>query len=249
MPEVDRSLHDYLSHALTVAVRSGFGRDADILADIEERVADELGEPDEALVRELKAEAKRLLAAQRAAEATWKTATVNDAIDRAFAELDAAGIVALQNAGYTMSDGWEDVNELATERAKRGRPRGATFYHGQDLERGVAGEGLLLAFGSYIEGPTHEAESEAIAREICEVLARHGVKTTWNGKVDMRIHIEPFEWRKRRWTKAPEGKPEAGRGKKAKKVAKKAARKVAKPAAKKTAKRVTKKAKKSARRR
>jgi len=66
--------------------------------------------------------------------------TVNDRIRRAFAELNKRGIVALQNAGMTMSDGWEDANETATSST-----RGATFYHRQDLERAMHGEGLLLA--------------------------------------------------------------------------------------------------------
>jgi len=66
------------------------------------------------------------------------------------------------------------------------------------------GEGLLLTFGAYEEDESkREAASLAVARDICETLARHGVKTEWNGSIDQRIEIAPFEWRKRRWTRAP----------------------------------------------
>ncbi|QAT84301.1 hypothetical protein EJ065_2729 [Corallococcus coralloides] len=98
-----------------------------------------------------------------------------------------------------MSDGWSDVNGRASRR--RPVPRGAVFFHGQDLERGVRGEGLLLAFGAYENDEAQqEAASLAIAREVRETLARHGVRTDWNGDVDERLLIPPFAWRKRRYT-------------------------------------------------
>ena len=67
-------------------------------------------------------------------------------MDEAFDELNASGIIALQNTGMTMSDGLEDVGAALHERP-RGTVRGYCFYHGQDLERAVNQEGLWLAFG------------------------------------------------------------------------------------------------------
>jgi hypothetical protein len=101
----------------------------------------------------------------------------------------------MQGVGTTMSDGWEDVNEVAS--ARRPVPRGATFFHGQDKKRAKAGEGLMLAFGSYEDNARKRRTASArIAREVCEVLARHGVKARWDGDVDSRIRIPPFEWKK-----------------------------------------------------
>jgi hypothetical protein len=206
MSDVDPRLRAHLSEQLRIDVRSGFYDEDEILERTRERIQDEVDDAGGALDRELTAEARRLIAEQRAVEATWTSPTTNDAIDRAFAELDAAGIVTLQNAGYTMSDGWSDVNDIASDRADEGAtPRGATFYHGQDLERGVDGQGLMLAFGSYAGGEEHEQASLAVAREICDVLARHGVKATWKGTIGARIAIEPFDWRKRQWSEAPKG--------------------------------------------
>ncbi|MFP2927704.1 DUF6891 domain-containing protein [Pyxidicoccus sp. 3LG] len=189
----------YLFKQVEVAVRGGFEDEEELLESLEQRMEDMLGDVDGALLEELEAYTRGLLKEQRVREAGWSEPTLNDAIDAAFEELNANGIVTLQSAGYTMSDGWSDVNELASYQDPP--PRGAVFYHGQDLERGVRGEGLMLAFGAYEnDDRKHVPASIAIAREACETLARHGVKTEWNGDVDQRIQIPPFEWRRRRYT-------------------------------------------------
>lgn len=202
----------YLRQSATTWVRSGFYQRAEILERLRERVEDEgvdeeiLDELDELLVAEFR---KR-----KTDESGWERETTNDRIDRAFAELNANGIVAMQNAGYTMSEGWEDVNEVARERTPR--PRGATFYHGQDLERAIDGQGLMLAYGAYVDGD-NDAASVVLAQDICDVLARHGVKTTWDGTVTSRIAIPKFTWQKRLFSKPPSPtKPSAAKAKAAK---------------------------------
>jgi hypothetical protein len=206
MPTMDDDREDALEdlrQRVDAAVRAGFVQIETIVEDIGEWVDAELD--DEEAKAELVQLATAKLAALREAETRWTHRTTNDEIDAVFAELDAAGIVALQNAGYTMSDGWSDVNEIASARLEDTgvAPRGAIFYHGQDLERGVPGQGLLVAFGAFEDGPAHETESLAIAREVCEALARHGIAHSWNGSIDQRIAIAPFEWQRRRFTTAP----------------------------------------------
>ncbi|HEY5938595.1 MAG TPA: hypothetical protein VIU61_28285 [Kofleriaceae bacterium] len=123
-----------------------------------------------------------------------KTKTGHQRLNAVFADLNARGIVALQNAGYTMSEGWEDVNEIAAQiRDRTGKaPRGATFYHGQDRERLWRGEGTHLAYGSYATGKRHVPESLALAHEIVEVLKAHGFKAKWDGTIDERVHTGKF---------------------------------------------------------
>ena len=189
----------YVFEAFESWARSGYA--PFLLDELEDRVGDLLEEPaPRAFVEEVRAFAQERLDEQRVAEATWTEPTVNDRLTEAFADLEDRGVVALENAGYTMSDGWSDCNHAAA-----GIPdaRGATFFHGQDVERGVRGEGLLLAFGAYVEGEEHEAASVAIGREIVEVLAAHGVPTEWSGSVKERIRILPFEWRRRQFTDSP----------------------------------------------
>jgi hypothetical protein len=195
-----------LKEWVTTEVLGGFTKQKDLFADIEERTADEGVEE---IAPDLRKHARDLYAKRKTEEAKWKGATMNDRIDAAFEALNDAGIVAMQDAGYTMSDGWEDCNEVARELDEAGdRPRGATFYHGQDLERGVQDEGLMLVYGAYEEDDAkHDAASLAIAREVVATLERHGVKTKWNGKVETRIEIRPFEWKKRQFTKSPKVTP------------------------------------------
>jgi hypothetical protein len=197
---VDPATRDELIELVRIEVRSGFGSEDEVLDRVPEIVEEVSGEADAEFAGELSSLARGWLDEQRRRELTWKSATTNDAIEEAFEELDAQGIIALQNAGMTTSDGWSDVAEVA---ARREDARGATFYHGQDLVRGVEGGGLWLAFGAFVDGPEHDAASVAVGFEICAALHRHGVETSWNGSVDRRISIPPFEWRKRRWTRAP----------------------------------------------
>lgn len=189
----------YTLDAFAHWARSGYA--PDLLEEVEERLADLLpDEPPAAFVREVTAHARRILDEQRAAEARWTEPTLNDRLTEAFADLEDRGIVALEDAGYTMSDGWEDVAEAATELDDA---RGAVFFHGQDVERGVRGEGLMLAFGAFERGPGHDAASVAIGREVVEVLAAYGVPTSWDGTVKQRIAIPPFPWQKRQFTESP----------------------------------------------
>jgi len=203
MPIEDR-LRSYLRESLDVAARCGYGREDDVIERFEEQVRDELRDLDppehEAELGAFMAELGRALTEQRAREKTWGERTHNDRIDAAFAKLRARGVVALQDAGYTMSDGWEDVHEA---RGEVDDAWGAVFFHRQDVERGVRGEGLMLAYGAFVGGDEHEPESLRLAREVCEVLGAEGVPCEWNGSLSARIQLPPFEWHKRRWTRAP----------------------------------------------
>lgn len=193
--DMDERPREYLREQVETAVRGGYLDDQEVLAFVKECVEDELRTSD--ATEELLAYARRLLEEQRVAEAGWSKPTTNDAIDLAFAALNRQGILALQNAGYSMSDGWSEVEAAAAECYEP--VRGATFFHGQDVERGVRDMGLMLAFDSFENDPKLRDEASlAIAREIRETLARHGVETEWNGSAKTRIHILPFEWRKRR---------------------------------------------------
>jgi predicted DNA-binding WGR domain protein len=113
----------------------------------------------------------------------------------AFAAINALGIVALENAGYTQSDGWDDINELAGTLQDAGKPpRAGVFYHGQDKKRGKAGEGLFLTFGSYAEQNT-DADTIAVGHIIVDVLKAHGFEPQWDGTISTRIHTGAFEWK------------------------------------------------------
>lgn len=134
---------------------------------------------------------------RRAARSREDLAPVTDCdrLDQAFAALDRAGIIALHNAGETLSDGESDIGESYRERGgKSAGISGYCFYHGQDVARAVAGQGLYLTFGD-IEGDA--AKGVEIGRRIVAELAQQGLAVEWNGVSETRLFIPLFDWRRR----------------------------------------------------
>lgn len=175
---------------LKVWVWSGFHGEADAAEMLEDHLSEEdaIADP-EAIRRALAAEFK----AKFTAETSWPKETDCDRLDRVFEALNAQGICALQNAGYTQSDGFSDVSEVIHEEGRENY-RGYCFYHGQDLERAINGHGLLLAFGDLDQS---ETRSIAIARAIVEALAKERFVTKWDGTTKQRIDIRNIAWKRR----------------------------------------------------
>lgn len=132
-------------------------------------------------------------AAKATAEKSWPKETDCDRLDRVFEALNESGICALQNAGYTQSDGFSDVSEVIHEQGRENF-RGYCFYHGQDLERAVAGKGLLLAFGDLDQS---DAKSLSVAHAIVDALKKERFTVSWDGTVKTRIDITNIAWKRR----------------------------------------------------
>jgi hypothetical protein len=125
------------------------------------------------------------------AERSWPEVTDPDRLNDAFAALDTQGICALQNAGLTQSDGYEDVRHANA--ASGGKYRGYCFFHGQDLERAVAGEGLFLAFGLMGTG----SGDVEIGNAIRKALVDQGFAVEWDETTKTRILIPNIDWKRR----------------------------------------------------
>lgn len=70
-------------------------------------------------------------------------------------------------------------------------------------DRCDGGSALFLAFGAIGGNADVGVETAALGQLILAALERHGIRASWNGSAKERIRIEPFEWRRRRWTQAP----------------------------------------------
>lgn len=151
-------------------------------------------EIDHALLEQATRALEQWVAARQQDEATWDEATVNDRITAAFAALRAVGVFAAECLGLTIEDGWARAGLDAPEGC-----RGAVFFHQQDVFDALRGRSLLLAFGD----PGGATEPAALAREALDTLAAHGVAASWSGRPEHRIELEPFDWRRRRFTPAP----------------------------------------------
>jgi hypothetical protein len=143
----------------------------------------------------LSQEIDKRLEAQLKAQSAWPAVTDFDKLATVFDKLNASGIIALHNTGYTREDGEGDTQELHDELSKKGiRTYGYCFYHTQDMDRAIKGGNLLLAFGDF---KGNDETGAAIGRQINNALQDAGFKTKWNFSVDSRIEITGFAWQKR----------------------------------------------------
>lgn len=130
-------------------------------------------------------------------EKSWPAVTDCDKLDAAFLALNRRGIVALQNAGYTQSDGYDDVRDAFNAHPTKAEVSGYCFYHGQDLERAVLDQGLYLAFGP-MDAKKEEAEGPLVGRAIVEELNCAGLQVDWDGTFSQRIRIPVLDWKRGR---------------------------------------------------
>ena len=197
-------MDEELQTQLDVLVRAAYLPRDEIIEALAEMAGDEDVQVDD---DELAAAVDASFAALRAEAAGWPTITDNDRLDDAFARLDAAGIIARQDfaccTSCAQAEIWDEVSDPTAW-------RGNVWFHRQDTERAVVGDGLYLGFAGRDErsrlqrllgGKGAEraaADSPSIGREIVKALADTGLTVDWNGKVERRILLEPFTWRRRR---------------------------------------------------
>jgi hypothetical protein len=127
---------------------------------------------------------------------SWPPDTDCDRLDRAFEAMSQRGLIALQNAGFTQSDGYEEVSDAYLDVEDEDQIIGYCFYHGQDLERAVRRGGLYLAFGP-ADPKDEETKGPLVGRMICEELQRVGLEVKWNGTFKDRIFIPKILWQRR----------------------------------------------------
>src|SRR5262249_29715254 len=121
--------------------------------------------------------------------------TTCDRLDSLFDDLNENGIIALQNAGYTQSDGMSDITERYEDLGgEKSDVIGYCFYHGQDLERAVGGMGLLFTFGDILGD---DQKGVKIGEMIRKKAVEHGFEVEWDGSITTRIQLAPFEWQRR----------------------------------------------------
>jgi hypothetical protein len=197
MSESSGDLPRQVREFLNTQVRSGFADIDTLPADTGQIFADE-AEP-HAIESIARAVLHDILIEYETEQRRWPTVTDCERLDDAFLELESIGIVARQHFWCCQTCGLSAMDDEIAESAATGQQvRGYTFYHEQDTERAVAGEGLYLTFGSIDEMEQHGLQ---IAREIQACLERHGLSTEWDGTFHQRIFVR-VDWKRR---KAPDG--------------------------------------------
>lgn len=112
-----------------------------------------------------------------------------------FDQLNQEGIIAIDFAGYTISEGHEEVDTVFAFMKKNNLPRkGYCFYHQQDIERSMNDKKLFLAYHS-LNGD--EKSALKIGEYIVDLLVKANFKVEWDGSLDQRISILDFIWDKK----------------------------------------------------
>ena len=179
--------NEYVANSIRMWVWSGFYT----YEDMDEMVDDIIEEDCD--VAALKALILPELQRKLDAELTWPPLTACDRLDSVFYRLHEEGICALSNTGYTLSDGFSEVAE-ALDQAPDDHYHGFCFYHGQDVERAVEGDILLIAFGAIGEDP---ALSLNVGRQLVAALSAAGFEVVWDETVERRVEIHHFTWQRR----------------------------------------------------
>ena len=135
------------------------------------------------------------LAAHIGSMAAWPEMTDCDRLDRALAKLEAVGVVARQNFSCCNNCGHQEILEAVSEVRERGhKVMGYVFYHQQDTDSALGGEGLHLRYGSVKRGGEAIAE---VGRCIASVLGEEGLVVRWNDDPTQTIALPDFDWKRR----------------------------------------------------
>jgi hypothetical protein len=172
-----------------LTVRSGMYDPGSVVDMFLEDYEDEVDEGELAKVVEQEYEK---LAAQ---QASWPEVTDVDRLEDAFDELNENNFIALMDAGYTQSDGYDDVCEIYAEAEDPDAVEGYCFFHHQDLLRAVESGKLYLAFGP-MDAEREKELGPSIGKEIVATLHKHGLKSEWDGSFDQRILVS-LDWKRR----------------------------------------------------
>lgn len=117
--------------------------------------------------------------------ANWKKAKSD--LDIAFQKLADSGLIALQDAGYTQSDGFEDCSEQYHARNNQHSIAGFCFYTRQDLDRAKDTSELPLAIWGAPEGGNEETIK--VGNLVVQILTDSGFDIKWNGSSSIRPSI------------------------------------------------------------
>ncbi|MDH6165401.1 hypothetical protein M2282_000529 [Variovorax boronicumulans] len=118
--------------------------------------------------------------------AQWRT--VKARIDEVFDALTKAGLVTLQDAGQTQSDGFSDCSEAFHERGgEAAGVHGFCFYTRQDLNRAKRSSQLSLAFWGAPAGA--DADMLRVGELVVDHFRKAGFEVRWNGAASMRPEV------------------------------------------------------------
>ena len=173
-------------------VRSGFYEREHLI----QMFTEEMYAPGELDAGDVESAIDSQLAKYEKEKSSYPQTTDCDRLDVAFKGMNDRGVIAMQNAGYTQSDGFDDVGESYNAHPDKSSILGYCFYHGQDLERAISGDGLNFAFG-----PVNPADEQTVGIDVGKIvreeLEKAGLSVDWDGTFETRLSVPKINWQKR----------------------------------------------------
>ncbi|MFC9693742.1 DUF6891 domain-containing protein [Kribbella sp. NPDC056951] len=126
----------------------------------------------------------------------WAEVTDADRFAAAFADLEAAGVVARMN--FTCCQGC-GASEIFDERPADRESSAYTFFHQQDAEQLADNPAVVfLAYGAFdADETTWETRAVEVGHQIVATLRTHDLPVTWSGTSGQRIQVGPLNWQRR----------------------------------------------------
>lgn len=183
---------EFIFDRFLISIKSGFESLEDIIAETLETVEDE-GWENEIGEEWIQENVTREYEKHSQTSKTWQQPTDPERLRQAFDSLCQQQIIALHNAGYETSDAVYEASDIWKDAEDEGlTPIGYCYYHGQDLERAI--EDDLLMIGFYGATENNEKEAIIIGNKVVAALQAVGFEIDWNGSAKKRIAIRNFKW-------------------------------------------------------
>jgi uncharacterized protein DUF6891 len=147
--------------------------------------------------KEVEGAIEEAIAHHQREQRAWPKETDCDRLRQVFDILNENGILALEDLGWTHSDGYHEIHERHEGLSDKEAITGFCFFHEQDVEGAVQQGNLFLSFGG-IDPELEESDGPAVGKITVDELQRAGFQVKWNGTFDKRIEISNFDWKRRR---------------------------------------------------
>lgn len=185
---------DYIEYVITRAIKQGFVGTNEAVIAVASQFRYQCSHERTRLVKEVYSVALQKMAEHRETQRTWSI-TDCDRVDQAFAELNAAGIIARQDYTCCARCAEDAIRQEVQAWMNEGVPvRGTAFYSQLESWRAVDKGVLDIYFDSAAGGAGSTA---LIGREIADTLVRHGLVVMWDGRGKSAICVE-IDWKRRR---------------------------------------------------
>lgn len=196
LPEVPAETRQFAEEVAETLIKGGFHTYEEVAKEVADCVLAEAQASDMVTEGTARRQARVLIERpweERLVEqAEWPETTGPDRLQAAFDALEARNIMVRQDFLCCMTCADAEAMEEAEGRSPA--TEGFVFFHRQDTERAVAGQGLLLAYGVPSGSPIDQT---TVGRRTTVALAEAGLSYEWDGSSTTRIHVTPLEWRKR----------------------------------------------------